>query len=309
MKIVPSEFIWFNGEFVPWDEARIHVLSHVVHYGSGVFEGIRAYAGDDGPAVLGLDLHVQRFVDSCRIIEMPLRLSAAQLRAAVLEIVRRNKHRACYIRPLAFRGYHELGLNPHPCPVEVIIATFEVGTLMGSEALTNGVDVGVSSWRRMAPDTHPAMAKACGNYVNSSLVYSEASRHGYGEGIALDIDGYVSEGSGENVFFVRAGALWTPPAGDSILEGVTRGFVIELARDADLEVREQRIPREMLYVSDEVFLCGTAAEITPVRSVDGRTVGNGKPGPVTLDLQRRFFDIVEGRTDDRRGWLTPVTPR
>ena len=306
MPIPKSEFIWFNGEFVSWDEANVHVLSHVLHYGSSVFEGIRAYQTPTGPAVLGLGAHVKRFFRSCKIIEMPLDYSEEDLSQAIVETVKQNGHQSCYIRPLAFRGYEVLGVNPKACPVETIIATWEWGTYLGPEALEEGVDVGISSWRRMAPDTHPAMAKTGGNYVNSQLVVMEAQRHGYAEGIVLDVYGYVSEGSGENIFVALDGRIYTPPLGSSILAGITRNFAMTLAQEQGYTVVEQPITREMLYVSDEIFFTGTAAEITPVRSVDGQEIGSGSRGPITKTVQDAFFAIVSGETEDRYGWLTPV---
>lgn len=306
MPIPKSDVIWFNGQFVPWDEAKIHVLSHVLHYGSSVFEGIRAYQTPKGPAILGLQAHVKRFFRSCKIIEMPLDYSEAALGQAIIDTVKRNGHQGCYIRPLAFRGYEVLGVNPTTCPVEVIIATWEWGAYLGPEAIEQGVDVGVSSWRRMAPDTHPAMAKAGGNYINSQMVIMEARRHGYVEGIVLDVFGYVSEGSGENIFVVLDGRIYTPPLSSSILNGITRGFAIALAAGQGYEVVEQSITREMLYIADEIFFTGTAAEITPVRSVDGQKIGSGSRGPVTKSVQDEFFAIVSGEVEDKRGWLTPI---
>jgi len=301
-----AEFIWFNGKLVPWDEAQIHVLSHVAHYGTGVFEGIRAYATSRGPAILGLDRHVDRLFLSCKIIDLPLEYSKRDVSDAIRETVRRNGHESCYIRPLVFRGYGQIGVLPTTSPVEIAIVTFEWGTLHGAEGLEKGVDVGVSSWRRMAPNTHPAMAKASGNYLNSLMVIREAKRHGYAEGIALDREGYVCEASGENLFVLYQRALYTPPLGASILAGVTRGFVFELCADLGFEIKEQRIAREMLYYADEFFMTGTAAEITPVRSVDAMPVGDGVPGPVTKRLQKEFFGILKGEIPDRHGWLTPV---
>jgi len=306
MKVTPSKRLWMNGELVPWDEARVHVLSHVIHYGSGAFEGLRAYATERGPAIVGLGAHMRRLLDTCAIIALPIPYDVDRLSRAVIETVRDSALPASYIRPFVFRGYGELGVDPTQAPVEVVIATFPWGTLMGSEALEQGVDVGVSSWRRMAPDTHPAMAKASGNYLNSQLVVMEAKRHGYAEGVVLDVDGYVCEGSGENIFFVRGGKLLTPPVGSSILPGITRGYALELARDLGIETVETRIPREMLYTSDEVFFSGTAAEITPIRSVDGKPVGDGKPGELTRGLQEAYFDVLAGKRDDRHGWLTYV---
>lgn len=306
MKVTPSKRLWFNGELVPWESAQVHVLSHVIHYGSGVFEGLRAYDTPRGPAVVGLPEHMKRLFDSCAIIGLPIPYDHEQLCRAVVETVRDSGLEACYIRPFVFRGYGELGVDPTQAPVEVVIAAFPWGSLMGSEAIEHGVDVGVSSWRRMAPDTHPAMAKASGNYLNSQLVVVEAKRHGYAEGVVLDTDGYVSEGSGENIFFVREGRLMTPPVGASILPGITRKYTLQLARDLGIEAEQTRIPREMLYTSDEIFFTGTAAEVTPIRSVDGKPVGDGKPGEVTRTLQEAYFDVIRGRRDDRHGWLTFV---
>jgi branched-chain amino acid aminotransferase len=306
MKLSPSPFIWFNGELVPWDSAQVHVLSHVLHYGSSVFEGLRAYATPRGTAVMGLGLHVARLFHSCKIVHLPLRWTEPQVRDAIRATVRANKLEACYIRPLVYRGYGTLGVWPEECPVEMAIATFAWERAMAENALEKGVDAGVSTWRRMAPDTLPAMAKSAGNYVNSSLVVVEARRNGFHEGIVLDVDGFACEGSGQNVFLVKDGKLYTPPVGASILPGVTRRCVIELAGDLSLPVVEQRIPREMLYTAEEVFFTGTAAEITPVRTIDRLPVGNGARGPVTERIQRRFFSTLRGELDDRHGWLTLV---
>jgi branched-chain amino acid aminotransferase len=306
MSFKPSKLIWMNGKLVPWDEARIHVLSHVVHYGSSVFEGIRCYDTKRGPAVFRLRDHVKRLFDSARIYRMPIRHSVDETVAACLETVRANGFRACYIRPVAFRGYGDVGVNPHGCPVELVIAAWEWGAYLGAEAIERGVDVQVSSWTRLAPNTLPAMAKAGANYANSQLIKMEALANGYAEGIALDIQGYVSEGSGENLFLAREGRLVTPPLGASILPGITRSSVILLAREQGIEVVEQRIPREALYVADELFLTGTAAEITPVRSVDRIEVGTGRPGPLTHRLDAAFRSILSGEVEDRHGWLEPL---
>ncbi len=306
MSIPKSEMIWFNGEFVPWDKAKIHVLAHVLHYGSSVFEGMRAYESSQGPAVLGLEPHVKRLFNSCKVINMPMPFSQAEMEQAIISTVKRNGHKACYIRPLAFRGYNVLGVNPTTCPVDVIIATWEWGAYLGPEALESGVDVGVSSWRRMAPDTHPAMAKVGGNYINSQLVVMEAKRHGYIEGIVLDVQGYVSEGSGENIFVVIDSDIYTPPVGNSILSGITRSYAITLAEEKGYQIMQQQIPREMLYIADEVFFTGTAAEITPVKSIDGQVIGSGSRGPITKALQDEFFGILRGEIADRHGWLTLV---
>lgn len=302
-----TEFIWMSGKLVPWRDAQVHVLSHVLHYGTGAFEGIRAYDTERGPAILGLTAHVARLFRSCAALYMPLRWSREEVEAAILETVRANELGACYIRPLAFLGYHGIGVMPAADhPVELSVAAFPWGAYHGVEGLEVGVDAAVSSWRRMAPDTHPAMVKASGNYVNSMLVVREAKRHGYAEGIVLDTEGYVCEGSGENLFVLYEGRLLTPPVGQSILPGITRGYVMQLAADQGVEVREQRISREMLYAADEVFMTGTAAEVTPVRSVDRIPIGRGARGEVTRALQEDFFGIVRGERPDRHGWLTPV---
>jgi branched-chain amino acid aminotransferase len=301
-----SEYIWFDGEFVPWGEAKIHVLSHVLHYGSSVFEGIRCYNSANGPAVFCLPQHVRRMFNSCKVYRMEIPFSQDEVTQAILDTVAKNNLDACYIRPLVFRGYGELGIEPRTCPVQVIIAVWDWGTYLGSEALEQGIDAGVSSWRRMAPDTSPAGVKAGGHYTNSQLIRMEAAEHGYGEGIALDVYGYVSEGSGENIFLVQDGVLYTPPTSASILGGITRHCVITLAREAGYEVKETLIAREQLYTADEIFVCGTAAEITPVRSVDGLVIGPGRRGAVTSKLQTEFFRIVSGEIPDRHRWLTPV---
>ncbi len=306
MALPKSEVIWFNGEFVPWDEAKTHVLSHVLHYGTSVFEGIRAYQTPAGPAILGLAPHVKRLFNSCKIINMPLSYGQEEVSQAIVKTVARNKHAACYIRPLVFRGYETLGVDPRACPVEMIIATWQWGAYLGADAIEQGVEVAVSSWRRMAPDTHPAMAKVGGNYVNSQMVVMEAKRHGYVEGIVLDVQGYVSEGSGENIFVIVDEKIFTPPLGNSILAGITRGFAITLAQEKGFPVIEQQIPREMLYIADEVFFTGTAAEITPVKSIDGISIGSGSRGPITEQIQSEFFAIITGEVEDRHSWLTPV---
>ncbi|MAG62086.1 branched chain amino acid aminotransferase [Candidatus Woesearchaeota archaeon] len=306
MTMQEAKTIWFNGSLIPWKDANVHVLSHAMHYGSGAFEGMRAYEIDGRAAIVGLDAHVQRLFDSCRVLYMDLPFTPEQVSAGIRDTIKSNGHTSCYIRPLAFRGYAEIGVVPDACPVELAIASFTWGAYHGTDGVEKGVDVGVSSWRRMAPDTHPAMAKVAGNYVNSMLVVMEARRHGYAEGIVLDTAGYVSEGSGENLFFVKDGALLTPALGDSILPGITRGYVIDLCKELGLEVRETRIVREMMYSCDEMFMTGTAAEITPVRSVDRHTLGDGKPGEITKQLQDEYFSILHGRKTDRHGWLTFV---
>jgi branched-chain amino acid aminotransferase len=305
MSIQPTPWIWFNGELVPWDEAQVHVFTHALHYGSSVFEGIRAYSTPRGPAVLGLEPHVRRLFDSCKIYRMPIPYRPEEISQAILETIRANELDACYIRPLVFRGVDVLSLDPRSCPVEVIIGTVAMGKLMGEEAM-EGIDVGISTWQRMAPNTFPAMAKIGGQYINSQFIAMEASDRGLAEGIALNVHGYVSEGSGENLIIVKNGVFYTPPLAASILAGITRANVIELARDLGYEVRVETIAREMLYLADEVFFVGTAVEITPIRSIDGILVGEGRRGPLTTHLQEHFFGIAEGRKEDRFGWMTLV---
>jgi branched-chain amino acid aminotransferase len=303
MPIAKMDYIWFNGELVEWDKATIHVLSHVVHYGTSFFEGIRCYETPKGTAIFRLTPHMRRLVDSARIYRTEIPYSLEQLVAAVKETVRANKLRAGYIRPVVYRGYGEIGVNPAGNPVEVAIATIEWGKYLGADAMENGVDVCVSSWNRFAPNTLPAMAKAGGNYMNSQLIKMEALANGYSEGIALDHNGQVSEGSGENLFLIRDGVVYTPPAGSSILSGITRDTVITLLGQMGVEVRQQVIPREMLYVADELFFTGTAAEVSPIRSVDRITVGKGRRGPITGQVQAAFFAIVQGEHADDHGWL------
>lgn len=304
--MTPTEKIWHNGRFIAWDEARIHVLSHVVNYGSSVFEGVRCYETLRGPAIFRLKEHTRRLLDSARIYRIPVDYTLERLVEAQVELVRVNRLRSCYIRPIVLRGYGSMGVMPAGNPTEVFLACWEWGKYLGEEAMTQGVDVCVSSWNRMAPNTLPALAKAGGNYLNSQLIRMEAHLDGYAEGIALDRDGYVSEGSGENVFVIRDGKIHTPPLAASVLPGITRDSVLALAREAGIPVIEMNIPREMLYIADEIFFTGTAAEVTPVRSVDRIAVGQGRRGPVTETIQKAFFDIVEGRVEDRHGWLTPV---
>ena len=298
--------IWFDGAFVPWEEAKIHVLSHVAHYGSGVFEGIRCYATKNGPAVFRMREHVRRMFDSAKIYRMPVPFTQEEIEAAILETIRRNGLDACYIRPLVFRGYGQLGVSPLNCPVNVVIAVWEWGKYLGPEALEQGVNVCVASWNRPAANTFPSLAKASGNYLNSQLVKLEAMANGYDEGIVLDTSGYVAEGSGENIFVVRDGTLFTPPTSSSLLPGITRNSVITLARELNYTVREEQIPREALYIADEVFFTGTAAEITPIATIDKVPIGSGKRGPVTKEIQDALFGILDGTVADRHGWLTSV---
>jgi branched-chain amino acid aminotransferase len=306
MTLPKTEKIWCNGKFIPWDEAKIHVLSHVVSYGSAVFEGLRCYETVNGPAVFRLTEHMQRLVNSAHIYRMEVAYSVDALCQAVLDLVRANKLNACYIRPIVLRGYEDVGVDPRTCPVDVYLACWDWGKYLGAEALREGVDVCVSSWNRPAPNTLPQMAKAAANYMNSQLIKMEAKINGYAEGIALDVNGYVSEGSGENIFVVTNGTLITPPLANSSLPGITRQTIMALCRDLSIPVAEQMIPREMLYVADEVFFTGTAAEITPLRSIDRIKVGSGARGPVTKRIQDEFFGIINGKNADRHGWLTPV---
>ena len=308
MSLPTSEKIWMNGRLVPWDEARIHIGSHVIHYGSAVFEGIRCYSTPSGPAVFRLDAHTERLYNSAKIYRMEIPLPAPEFNQAITDTITANDMDACYIRPIVYRGYGELGVNPLPCPLDMAIMVWEWGQYLGSDAVESGVDVCVSSWARMAPNTLPAMAKTAANYMNSQLIKMEALKDGYAEGIALDANGYVSEGSGENLFLVKDGKLITPPLGSSVLPGITRETVMTLARRQGIPIVEQSIPREMLYIVDEVFFTGTAAEITPIRSVDRIPVGSGKRGPVAESLQRAFFDVIQGRVPDEHGWLTFVRP-
>jgi branched-chain amino acid aminotransferase len=295
-----------NGKLVPWDDARIHVGSHVIHYGSAVFEGIRCYRTARGPAVFRLDAHTERLFGSAKIYWMDVPWSPEQVNTAILETIAANHLESCYVRPVIYRGYGQLGVNPLGTPVEMAILVWQWGKYLGPEAMEDGVDVCVSSWTRMAPNTLPAMAKTAANYMNSQLIKVEAVKGGFAEGIALDAQGYVSEGSGENVFIVTKGRLLTPPLVSSILPGITRDTVFALARRLDIPVEEKALPREALYLADEIFFTGTAAEVTPIRSVDRVTIGRGKRGPVTEELQKAFFDVIEGRADDEYGWLTPV---
>lgn len=298
--------IWMNGTLVGWKDATIHVASHVIHYGSGVFEGARCYETPRGSACFRLDAHMRRLQQSAKIYRMDYPLDLAGWQTAVLDTIRANAMKACYIRPIVYRGYEALGVNPTPCPVDAAILLWEWGAYLGKEALEEGCDVKVASWARMAPNTLPAMAKSSANYANAGLIKMEALADGYGEGIALDVNGNVSEGSGQNIFTVRDGVLVTPPLASSILGGITRDSIIRLALDLGFAVHESVLPREALYIADEVFLVGTAAEVTPIRSIDKITIGNGRRGPITETLQRAFFDVINGEEPDTHGWLTYV---
>jgi len=306
MAIPKTEWIWHNGQFVKWDDANVHITTHALHYGSSVFEGLRSYAAKAGPAILGLAPHVQRLFDSCRVMRMDLPYTQAEISSAILETVLRNGLNACYIRPLAYKGTGTITLDARKAQTEFAIMAFDFGSLMGADGLEHGVDVMVSSWRRMAPDTHAGMTKAGGNYVNSGFVTMEANDLGYMEGITLDVNGHVSEGSGENIFVVYRGEIYTPPVGASILLGVNRSYIIALAREMGYAVREETFPREMLYVADELFFTGTAVEVTPIRSVDRIRIGNGSRGPITKRIQDQFFGIINGDIPDTQGWMTPV---
>jgi branched-chain amino acid aminotransferase len=308
MSFKGSKLIWMNGRMIPWEQATVHVLSHALHYGSSVFEGIRVYKTPDGPKVFRLADHIQRLLDSAKIYRMPIAYSHDELASVCKDLVLANDLMSgAYIRPLAMRGYGDVGLAPKPDhPVDVAVAAWEWGAYLGADGLDKGVDVCISSWQRVAPNTVPALAKAGGNYLSSQLISTEAKRLGFAEGIALATDGTVSEGAGENLFIVHGGRLLTPPAASSILTGITRDTVIKLAARLDISVVEQSIPREFLYLADELFFTGTAAEITPIRSVDGIQVGQGRRGPVTGKLQSAFFGLFSGDTEDTAGWLERV---
>jgi len=295
--------IWHNGNLIPWEQANIHVMSHVIHYGSSVFEGLRCYGQPQGSAVFRLPEHMQRLLDSARIYRMELPFSLEELCAGVVDVIEANGVAPCYIRPIALRGYGEIGVSPKGSPIEVYIVNFPWGKYIAG---TGGADVCISSWNRLAPNTMPSLAKAGGNYLNSQLIHMEAEVNGYAEGIGLDVNGLVSEGSGENIFVVRNGVLFTPLLANSVLSGITRDSVLTIARHLGLTVKEQPIPRELLYIADEVFFTGTAAEVQPIRSVDRILIGDGKPGEITKKISDEFFGIANGLKPDRFGWLTPV---
>jgi branched-chain amino acid aminotransferase len=303
MTLQTTANIWHNGKLIPWDQAQIHVMSHVVHYGSSVFEGIRCYTQPGGAGVFRLPEHMARLVDSAKIYRMPLPYTAEQLSTAVVDVIEANGVAPCYIRPIAFRGYGEIGVNPLKSPVEVYIVNYPWGKYVHGD---KGADVCISSWARLAPNTMPTLAKAGANYMNSQLIRMEAEINGYSEGIGLDTNGYLSEGSGENLFLVRGGILYTAPLANSVLNGITRNSVLTLAKQLGIEVVEQSLLREMIYVSDEAFFTGTAAEVTHLRSVDRILIGDGTMGPITKALHDEFFGIVNGTKPDRHNWLTPV---
>jgi len=296
--------VWMNGRLVPWSEAHIHIASHVIHYGSSLFEGFRTYDTPKGSAIFRLEAHTKRLFNSCKMYRMDIPYSMDEFNAAVVETVRANGLRSCYVRPIVYRGYRALGVDPFPNPVDCAILVWEWGKYLGDEALEGGVDVCVSSWWRMAPNTFPALAKAGANYMNSQLIKMEAILDGYAEGIALNVRGHISEGSGENIFLVQNGTIYTPPLSSSVLPGITRDSVITLIRELGLKIVEETLPREMLYVADEVFFTGSAAEITPIRSLDRMIVGSGRRGPVVKRLQDAFFAIINGEREDTFRWLT-----
>jgi branched-chain amino acid aminotransferase len=308
MAIPATPFIWFNGKLVPWEKATVHVLSHALHYGSSVFEGVRAYETANGPAIFRLRDHTRRLFDSAKVYRIPMPFSQEQISSACREVIAANGlTRGAYIRPVSFRGYGELGVTPrNEPPTEVAVAAWEWGKYLAHDSEDQGVDVCVSSWQRVAPNTLPALAKAGGNYLSGQLIGYEARRLGFAEGIGLSTDGTVSEGAGENLFLVRDGVLMTPGLAHSVLGGLTRDTIIRLAKERGIEVRETTIPRELLYLADELFFTGTAAEITPIKSVDRITVGNGRRGPITETLQNGFFGLFTGKTPDKWGWLDHV---
>jgi branched-chain amino acid aminotransferase len=304
-----GELIWHNGKLIAWKEATVHVMSHVINYGSSVFEGIRCYNTVNGSAIFRLDAHIERLFNSCHIYRMNVEFDSADIQDACCELVLANNFKECYLRPLIFRGYGTFGVDPFHAPMEAYICAWHWGKYLGQEGLEAGVDVCVSSWNRIAPNTLPAMAKAGANYMNSQLIKMEAKLNGYAEGIALDPQGQISEGSGENVFLIKNGTVMTPPLYSTILPGITRDSVIKICDKLGIPVLERAIPREMLYIADEAFFTGTAAEITPIRSVDKIKVGAGRRGPITELIQKEFFGIITGTSEDAFGWLTPVASR
>ncbi len=306
MAMPKSEYIWMDGNFIKWDDAKIHILSHVIHYGTGVFEGLRCYDTPKGSVIFRLKEHTERLFNSAKIYRMEIPFSQDKINSVIVELIKKNGLKSAYVRPIAYRGYNELGVNPFPCPVCVAIATLQWGKYLGADALEQGIDVMVSSWNRMAPNTFPAMAKCSANYMNSQLIKMEALAYGFVEGIALDNTGYVSEGSGENIFAVKNGVVYTPPLHACILPGITRNTVIQLCKDLGIPVIQEMLNREFLYLADEVFFTGSAAEVTPIRSIDKITIGEGKAGPITKKIQKYFFDIIEGRIEDKHNWLTKV---
>jgi branched-chain amino acid aminotransferase len=302
----PEAKVWMNGRLVAWKDATIHIASHVVHYGTSIFEGLRAYETPQGAALFRLDAHTRRLFNSCKIYRMKIPYTQDEFNRAVVETVKANGFRSCYVRPLVYRGYGTLGVDPGPNPVDCAVLVWEWGKYLGEAALEQGIDVKVSTWQRMAPNTFPALAKAGANYMNSQLIKMEALLDGYAEGIALNVRGHISEGSGENIFLVLDGTVFTPPLSSSVLPGITRDSVMTLLRERGVPVVQETIPREMLYVADEVFFTGSAAEVTPIRSIDKIAIGTGARGPVAKMVQEDFFDVVNGRKPDAHGWLTFV---
>lgn len=301
-----TKYVWMDGKFVEWKDATIHICTHVIHYGSGVFEGFRSYKTDHGSVFFRLNDHTKRLFNSAKIYRMEIPFTIDQINNAVIELIKKNELEEAYVRPIVYRGYKTLGVDPFPCPINVAIATLKWGKYLGPEALEQGIDVMVSSWNRMSPNTFPAMAKCCANYGNSQLIKMEALLYGFVEGIALDALGFVSEGSGENIFAIKDNKIYTPPLAASILPGITRDSVIVIAREMGIEVSESMMTREFLYLADEVFFTGSAAEITPIRSIDKIKIGEGKRGPITAKLQKQFFNIIEGRVPDQHNWVTRI---
>ncbi len=305
-KLTATDWIWRDGEFIRWDDATVHVLAHSMQFGSSAFEGIRCYNTPRGPAIFRLEAHLQRLIDSCRIYRMDIKYSLDELVAATVEVVDKNGLDTCYVRPMVLRGYGASGMVPFESEVETYIPCWPWGAYLGDDAMEKGVDACVASWARMQPNTIPAMAKIAGNYLSGQLIKMEALRNGYAEGIGLTPDGLISEGSGQNIFIVKDGVVHTPTVNGTLLHGITRNAVIQMATDLGFTVKEQEMPREMLYIADEIFLTGTATEVAPIRSVDRIEVGNGKRGPITQQIQQRFLDTVHGRIEDTHGWLTYV---
>lgn len=302
-----SKFIWFNGSMVPWQEAQVHVMAHALHYGSSVFEGLRCYETSSGPALFRLEAHTKRLMNSAKMYRMPIKFTEDELNAAQVELIRQNELRSAYVRPLIFRGPGSIAVAPgDACPIEVVIAAFEMGAYLGKEGLENGIDTCVSSWQRIGSATNPALSKAGGHYLNAYLVGEEARRNGFDEGISVNARGLISEGSAENLFLIQDGVIYTPPLSAAILGGITRSAAMTLAQDLGYQIIERDMPRELLYSADEIFLTGTAAEVTPVRTVDRLPVGEGRPGPITKSIQQAFFGLFDGSTEDKWNWLTVV---
>ncbi len=299
--------VWMNGKLVPWKDATIHLASHVIHYGSSIFEGFRAYKNARGTAIFRLEAHTKRLYNSCKIYRIDIPYPPSDFKQAIIQTIQANRLKECYIRPIVYRGYGTLGVDPFPNPVDCAILVWEWGKYLGEGALEAGVDVKVSTWQRMAPNSFPALAKTGANYMNSQLIKMEAKLDGYAEGIALNIRGHISEGSGENIFLVMNGFIYTPPLSSSVLPGITRDSVMTLARDLGYKVIEETIPREMLYIAEEVFFTGSAAEITPIRAIDKIQIGSGRRGPVVKRLQEEFFGILKADKPDKFEWLTYIS--